>query len=82
MAKGKLPPPPPLPLAPSEVTRVQIEAAVKALLMASAARVARYLNFVGREEVRQVFDELEAMAKAGELQRSWINHQVIFHFGE
>ena len=82
MREGKLPPPPPLPPVPSEVTRAQIEGAVKALFMASAARVARFLNFVGQDEVGQVYAELEAMAKAGELQRSWINNQVVFHFGE
>jgi len=76
---GKLTPPPlPPSLPPSEVTRAQIKEALEELLIAPASRVGRFLNYVGPEEIGQIYKELEAMAVAGELNRQRINNQVLF----
>ncbi|MHB9074623.1 MAG: hypothetical protein ACYC6G_13990 [Desulfobaccales bacterium] len=78
----KLPPPSLPPEPPSGVTRAQIKEAVMDLVIASASRIGRHLNFIGQDEISRVCAELEAMAATGEIEKSWINGQALFSIKE
>ncbi|MCX5888105.1 MAG: hypothetical protein NTY36_01470 [Deltaproteobacteria bacterium] len=75
---AKLPPPPPLAMPVPGVTRNQIKQAVGDLLMASAARIGRELNFIGPGAIGLIYHALEDMTAAGELEKTWINNQFLF----
>lgn len=77
-----LAPPPPLPPPPDKVTREMIKKGLGELFMASAARIGNFLDYTGPEQIGEIFAEMEDMAAAGELNREWINHQLLFSLPE
>ena len=56
----------------------QIKKAVGDLILASAARVGRELNFIGPGAIGLIYKELDAMTEVEELEKTWINNQFLF----